>query len=63
MEPKKNPKFDLEKKRGLFIQIGLATALLIVLGAFEFRTYEQSAASLGDITLEADWEEEIEATF
>ncbi|MEJ6734100.1 MAG: energy transducer TonB [Flavobacteriales bacterium] len=63
MEPKKNPKFDLEKKRGLFIQIGLATALLIVLGAFEYRTYEQSAASLGDITLEADWEEEIEATF
>lgn len=63
MEPKKNPKFDLEKKRGLFIQIGLATALLIVLGAFEYRTYEKSAVSLGDITLEADWEEEIEATF
>ena len=63
MEPKKNPKFDLEKKRGLFIQIGLATALLIVLGAFEYRTYEKSASSLGDITLEAEWEEEIEATF
>jgi protein TonB len=63
MEPKKNPKFDLEKKRGLFMQIGLAVSLLIVLGAFEYRTYEKSASSLGDITLEADWEEEIENTF
>jgi protein TonB len=63
MELKKNPKYDLEKKRGLFIQIGLAASLLIVLGAFEYRTYEKSASSLGDITLEAEWEEEIEATF
>ena len=63
MEPKKNPKFDLEKKRGLFMQIGLATSLLLVLIAFEYRTYEKSASSFGDITLEADWEEEIENTF
>ena len=63
MEPKKNPNVDLEKKRGLFIQIGLAVALLIVLGAFEYRSYERGASSLGDFNLEADWEEEIENTF
>ena len=60
MEPKKNSNVDLEKKRGLFIQIGLAVSLLIVLGAFEYRSYEKGASSLGDFNLEADWEEEIE---
>ena len=63
MEPKKNPNVNLEKKRGLFIQIGLTVALLIVLGAFEYRSYERGASSLGDFNLEADWEEEIENTF
>ena len=41
MQPKKNPKVDLEKKRFLFMQIGLILSLLIVLGVFEFRTYEK----------------------
>jgi protein TonB len=63
MEPKKNPKVDLEKKRGLFMQIGLAVSLLIVLGAFEYRTYEKVVASLGDLVLDAEFEEEIENTF
>jgi len=63
MDPKKNPKVDLEKKRGLFMQIGLAVSLLIVLGAFEYRTYEKVVSSLGDLILEADFEEEIENTF
>lgn len=63
MEPKKNPNVDLEKKRGLYMQIGLAMALLVVLGAFEYRSYEKGASSLGDFNLEADWEEEIENTF
>jgi protein TonB len=63
MDPKKNPKVDLEKKRGLFMQIGLALSLLIVLGAFEYRTYEKVVSSLGDLILEADFEEEIENTF
>jgi protein TonB len=63
MEPKKNPKVDLEKKRGLFMQIGLALSLLIVLGAFEYRSYEKVITSLGDLVLDADFEEEIENTF
>lgn len=63
MEPKKNPNVDLEKKRSLYLQIGLVVALFIVLGAFEYRSYEKIASSLGEFNLEADWEEEIENTF
>ena len=63
MEPKKHPKSDLEKKRGLFFQIGLAITLLIVLGAFEYRTYEKLISDLGDLVLEAEFEEDIENTF
>ena len=63
MEPKKNPNVDLEKKRGLYMQIGLAVALFVVWGTFEYRSYEKGISSLGDFNLEADWEEEIENTF
>ena len=63
MQSKKNPKVDLEKKRGLFMQIGLVLSLLIVLGVFEYRTYEKVVASLGDLVLDAEFEEEIENTF
>ena len=58
MEPKKNPEVNLERKRGLFLQIGLVIALLVVLGAFEYKTYEKIAYNLGDLSLD-DLEEEI----
>jgi len=63
MDPKKNPEKDLEKKRGLFLQIGLIISLLIVLVTFEYRTYEKVVSSLGDLLLDAEFEEEIENTF
>jgi protein TonB len=58
MEPKKNPEVNLERKKGLFLQIGLVIALLIVLGAFEYKSYEKSAYNLGSLNLD-DLEEEI----
>ena len=58
MEPKKNPEVNLERKRGLFLQIGLVIALLVVLGAFEYKTYEKIAYNLGSLNLD-DLEEEI----
>jgi len=58
MEPKKNSEVNLERKRGLFLQIGLVIALLVVLGAFEYKTYEKIAYNLGDLNLD-DLEEEI----
>ena len=58
MESKKNPEVNLERKRGLFLQIGLVIALLVVLGAFEYKTYEKVAYNLGALNLD-DLEEEI----
>ena len=58
MEPKKNPDIDLEKKRGLFIQIGLVVALFIVFRSLEYRAYEVAAFDLGALMME-DIEEEI----
>ena len=58
MESKKNPKVNLERKRGLFLQIGLVIALLIVLAAFEHKSYEKAVYNLGQLNLD-DLEEEI----
>ena len=58
MEPKKNPEVNLERKRGLFLQIGLVIALLVVLAAFEYKSYEKVAYNLGALNLD-DLEEEI----
>ncbi|MDC0204201.1 energy transducer TonB [Flavobacteriales bacterium] len=58
MEVKKNPQVNLESKKGLFLQIGLVVSLLLVLGAFEYKSYEQSAYNLGQLNLD-DLEEEI----
>lgn len=58
MEPKKHPDADLEKKRGLFIQIGLIAALAIVWISLEWRNYETNVFDLGALMME-DIEEEI----
>jgi protein TonB len=58
MEPKKNPGVSLEKKKGLFFQIGLVAALLIVLVAFEWKSYDKAEYNLGQLNLD-DMEEEI----
>tara|TARA_B100000902_G_C27242257_1_gene880659 strand:- start:726 stop:1379 length:654 start_codon:yes stop_codon:yes gene_type:complete len=58
MEPKKNPEISLEKKKGLFFQVGLIFALVIVLIAFEWKSYEKVDYSLGQLNLD-DLEEEI----
>ena len=58
MELKKNPEASLEKKKGLFFQIGLVIALLLTLGAFEYKSYERINYDLGALNLD-DLEEEI----
>lgn len=40
MEPRKNKKYDLSNYRGLFFNIGLVVALLMVIAAFEWRFYD-----------------------
>ncbi len=39
MEIKKAPKADLERKKSMFLQIGIIVTLIAVLVAFEWRTY------------------------
>lgn len=58
MEPKKNPKAELENKRGLFFSIGLVIVLAATLIAFEWKTYDESANTLGELKVD-DIEEEI----
>ncbi len=46
MEPKKTKKADLERKKGLFFEIGLVVALLVVFGAFQYKSYEKQTVEL-----------------
>lgn len=41
MELKKNPKADLENRRGLYLEIGLVVILVAALVAFNIKTYDQ----------------------
>ena len=62
MEAKKNPKANLENRKGLFMQIGLILSLLIVWGALEYKSYDHSINSLGDEQVVLDDEEIIPIT-
>ena len=58
MKAKKNPKISIERKRGLFFQIGLVITLLAVLVAFEWKSYENTDYSLGKLQMD-DLEDEM----
>ena len=58
MEKKKNPNVSLEKKKGMFFQIGLVLTLIAVIIAFEWKSYDRVDYSLGQLNME-DLEEEI----
>jgi periplasmic protein TonB len=58
MELKKSEKANLEKKKGLFLQIGMVTVLALLLIAFEWTTREVGTGSLGELA-DVIMEEEI----
>lgn len=62
MEPKKHPKVDLNKQRGLFFQIGMVLSLGIILTAFNWAQREGGTASLGDLVIEDPVEVDIPPT-
>lgn len=62
MEIKKNPKANIETKRGMFIQIGLVFAISASLIALEWKSYENSASDLGKMALTLEDEEIIPIT-
>lgn len=58
MEIKKTPSADLENKKGLFTEIGLAIVLGVVLAAFEW-TSQDNQINVSDMPEEVAVEEEI----
>lgn len=62
MEPKKNPKADLSKRSGLFLQIGLILVLLIAWRAIEHKTYDRSAIDIGQVNMDELDDEDIPIT-
>lgn len=48
MELKKNPKADLEKRRGLYLEIGLVVALIAALVAFNVKSYDREVKDVID---------------
>ena len=46
MEKRKNPKGNLETRRTVFLEIGFIIALLMVLAAFNYRSYEPRSTEL-----------------
>lgn len=56
MELKKNPKYDLTKQAGMLLNLGLTVSLLMVIVAFEWRSYDDSGlVDLGQV--EDDFED------
>ena len=62
MEAKKNPKANLENRKGLFMQIGLIVSLLFVWGVLEYKSYDPSINSLGEEQFVMEDEEIIPIT-
>ncbi|MGB0886525.1 MAG: energy transducer TonB [Vicingaceae bacterium] len=62
MEPKKNPKADLEKLRGTFTLAGLVLSLFIVYAMVNWKFYDVQAAELGQLVVEEEEEDIIPIT-
>lgn len=62
MKSKKTPKADLEKKRGLFLEIGLLLALGVCLAAFEWSSPNLNSENLGELKIDDYVEPEVVIT-
>lgn len=58
MEVKKNPKANLENYSKMFMQIGLALALLVIFVSIEYKTFDRTISDLANVASEE--EEEID---
>lgn len=59
MKPKKTERADLEKRRGLYLEIGLVVILVAVLVAFNVKNYDQEQVTVVERTAEDEIEEQV----
>ncbi len=59
MKPKKTEKADLEKRRGLYLEIGLVVVLAAALVAFNIKSYESKKIEVQQRTAEDEIEETV----
>lgn len=62
MKTKKSPQANLEKKRIIFLEIGLILSLGICLAAFEWSSEDYSKSDLGNLTKTLSFDEDIQIT-
>ena len=62
MQPKKNPKVDLNKNSSLYFAVGLALVLFIIWRGIEWKSYDKSAYLYESLNVVDDDEEEIPIT-
>tara|TARA_E500000331_G_scaffold299152_1_gene299340 strand:- start:83 stop:784 length:702 start_codon:yes stop_codon:yes gene_type:complete len=62
MERKKNPKADLESRKGIFVLIGLIISLSLSILAYESKSYDNLDVGFGDNMMDNLDEEEIDIT-
>ncbi len=62
MEPKKNPKANLNRNRTLFLQLGLVVVLFITWRAIEWKTYDPENIDIGQVNMDALDEEDVPIT-
>src|SRR5690606_26371963 len=62
MEPKKNPKADVNRRRMLFFQLGMIAMLLLSWQAIEWKSYDKTSADFGKLDVGDELEEEIPIT-
>ena len=62
METKKNPKFDLNKDRGLYFSFGLCLMLFLTWMALEIKTYDKETVLNYNITEDKEYKEEVPIT-
>ena len=62
MKSKKNSEVDIERKKPLLFHIGLVVSLAVVLIAFEWKTFDRTQSTLGQLKVDLEEEEMIPIT-
>ena len=62
IDKKKTPKADLERRKGLFLEIGMVVALAVIFLAFNYKSYEKQELTLMTRIVDNAEEEMVQVT-